>query len=363
MYMDGSDQPSPPDASPEQAVTQAVLEYLSSAPGSLFAGQTVTLVDHWQGSENLLWRVHTESAPEDGGVAVEAVAKLYLDAGWVRGRRAHDAQAAFAPMGLAPRPLWFDREPEGLSRQIALYAWVEGDAPAADDPGALDAVAEAAAAVHRGDGATLPRIAPHPMALATFGEILEGSVRAVRTWLNDAEAAAVRASFERLGDAARSRIAASLPLWQGAPATPVHGDLSLENTLLHRGRALLLDWEMAGMGDPALEVARFLTNTPFAQPDDADAWLARYLAQAATPLLAERIAAYRDLLPFEWLCRLLLGAQEHAAVLDAGDRADLRLLIDALFHAAGRTLDCPVHDVGPGLEALLTPPVSNKWDL
>jgi hypothetical protein len=337
---------------PEQATSAAVRTYLREAPGSLFAGGAVELTAHWQGAENLLWRVDA--------AGTDAVVKMYLDAGWVRGRRQHDAHTAYAPLGLAPQPLWFDREPEGLSRQVLLYRYVEGETPDVDDAAALRALAEAAAAVHWGHAEPPNRISPRPLTLQTYAELLEVSRRSVRGWLAGQEAAQAVAAFDRLGDAARAHIERSLPLWQGAAPTPVHGDLSLENTLVAGGQVTLLEWEMSGLGDPALEIARFAFTTPFAGEEARRAWLEHHLAATNAPGLADRIAAYRALLPYEALCTVALGVQEHQPVLTAGDRADLATLLGALFVAAARSLDAPAADPCP-LEPLLQPVTHDRW--
>lgn len=83
-----------------------ILNYLTTAPASVFAGQPVNLLDHWAGEANLLWRVESRGQG--------AVLKLYLDAGQVRSRREFDGQTLSAPFGLAPPPLWLDRIPETL---------------------------------------------------------------------------------------------------------------------------------------------------------------------------------------------------------------------------------------------------------
>ncbi len=100
-------------------LTQAVHTYLTTAPTSQFVGAEVEIRSHWQGADNLLWHV---VAPRG-----EAVLKLFLDAGQARSRRQFDGQQLFGPLGLAPQPLWVDRYPEGLSRQVLVYRWVNGD--------------------------------------------------------------------------------------------------------------------------------------------------------------------------------------------------------------------------------------------
>ena len=67
-------------------VTQAIHTYLTTAPESQFAGQSVDVQAHWQGVDNLLWRVVCEGR--------EAVLKLFIDAGQVRSCRQHDGPVA-----------------------------------------------------------------------------------------------------------------------------------------------------------------------------------------------------------------------------------------------------------------------------
>ncbi|MEZ4560580.1 MAG: hypothetical protein R2854_29800 [Caldilineaceae bacterium] len=92
-------------------LTTAIQTYLTGAATSEFRGLEVTVVDHWEGRDNLLWRVEAGAQ----NAAQDAVIKLFLDAGQVRSRRQYDGQQLFAPVGIAPQPLWYDRYPDGLS--------------------------------------------------------------------------------------------------------------------------------------------------------------------------------------------------------------------------------------------------------
>lgn len=332
----------------EESTTEAVREYLASAPGSLLAGRDVRVAERWQGADNLLWRVDAEGA--------QAVAKLYLDAGWVRGRRQHDAHLAFAPLGLAPQPLWFDREPEGLKHQVVVYAYAPGREPDTASSADMDAIGEAIAAVHWGGSASIARIAPHPLTLTTFGAILEAGVQGAQKWIANARLPGLAEAFADLASAAFRVIDEAAPLWQGAAPVPIHGDLILENMLADGGRVLFLDWELCGLGDPSLETARFLTATPFADESARERWLSAYLKRSGSALLARRIAIYRTLLPFEYLVTILTGVREHGAELDDGDRSDLLLLLDTLFTRAAMVLGRPPADIRD-LPALLRPTV------
>ena len=77
--------------------TQAILSYLTDAASSRFRNREVTIVDHWQGRDNLLWRVRT-------GDRHDAVVKMFTDAGQARSRRQFSGHEQFAPAGLAPQP-------------------------------------------------------------------------------------------------------------------------------------------------------------------------------------------------------------------------------------------------------------------
>lgn len=286
------------------AITDDVHTYLTQAPTSEFVQQSVEILHAWEGSDNLLWRVRTDSTAGN----IDAVLKLYLDAGQARSRRQFDGHRTFAPLGIAPRPLWYDRHPAGLARQVLVYEWAPGDPLDAADPAALAALAQSIATVHSADPEEVGRFSPHPINLDYWWRVQTGSVAPIKTWLTEQEVSELQQTFDALVSANTRLVQAALPLWQSAPPTAVHGDLKLENCLNQFGSAVLLDWEMFGLGDPALEVATFLYlhRTTI---DEAlrDAWLEHYLAACALPGIDQRVAVYGRLLPFHSLCYLLDG--------------------------------------------------------
>ena len=277
-------------------LTDTIHTYLTTAPTSRFVQQTVEMVDAWEGHDNLLWRV--KCGPQD------AVLKLYMDAGQARSRRQFDGHQHFAPQAIAPRPLWYDRHPHGLSRQVMVYEWIEGGEIGRSGDWAIAELAGVMGRVHGGDAGEVQRFCPHPLNLEIFWRVERSALAAIGEWLLLRKAQKLHALFQQIATACEKLAAGSLYYWQQSPPTTVHGDLRLENVIVTPYRSLVLvDWEMFGLGDPSLEIATFLGRNQV----DADSWLESYLAQVEQPFLSERIAVYRRLLPFQSLCYLFNG--------------------------------------------------------
>ncbi len=311
-----------------EEVADEIRMYAQTSPVSTLAGRDVVVRGELQGSDNLLWRL---SASGGNDAPDEVVLKMYMDAGWVRGKREHEAQQLFAPLGLAPQPLWFDRDPELLPRQAVGYTWVEGAPVDMADRTIRRAMAEAIARVHATDPAAMPRFSPNPMGIETFWTLLRDNAGTVRSHLDDEPELAW--PLNELLQAATAFVEQSLPLWHGAAPTPVHGELSPENTLVVPGGICFVDWELAGLGDPALEIARFIQGH-LAGEEVQREWLADYLSYFDTPGMAERIAVYRRLLPIEWLCLLLDGLEEALRTYGTEIGDDMVRLVDAVFGTA-----------------------------
>ncbi len=313
----------------------AIHTYALTSPLSTLTHGDVIVREEWQGSDNLLWRLGV--APNGASdPSPDVVIKMYMDAGWVRGRREHEAQQLFAPLGLAPQPLWFDRDAELLPRQVVGYSYVDGAAPDMADPAIRQAIAVAIARVHASDAAAMPRVSPNPMNFDTFWTLLQENVATVRADL-DGNAAFI-AALDALLRSAGNVAAAAAPLWANAVPTPIHGEFSPENTLIAPTGVIFVDWELSGLGDPALEVARFVQGH-LVEPAARDAWLTAYLAACNAPGMAERIAIYRRLLPIEWLCLLLGGLEDAVTTFGAEIRADMVNLVTAVFAAAASAME------------------------
>lgn len=312
-------------------LTAQIHQYLTAAPASLFAQQEVQVVDHWAGDANLLWRV---AVPNQ-----QAVIKLFLDAGQARSRRQFDGHQLFAPRGLAPQPLWADRYPHGLSRQLIVYKWTEGEAITPSDPSALWAWAEAIATLHSAPTDEVRRFSPHPINLDFYWRIQQASIAQIDNWLAPS-GLAMQTVFQRVAAATRELVRNNLPLWTTASPTPVHGDLNAAHTLVERGRVLLLDWEMFGLGDPALDVARLLQHeAQTLDADQVDTFLDRYLTVSEQPNIGARITLFQRLLAVHNVIYLLVGLQQNSiSSIDAELRAALpffqTMLSTAIIHAA-----------------------------
>ncbi len=120
--------------------------------------------------------------------------------------------------------------------------WVEAATPATAEqlramPGAIAAVASRFAALH-GSG----------MALVRRFDPLAAIDRLAAQMADAALAPGLAAALIR----ARQELDAASPV-----AVPIHGDPVPENVLVASGGVLLIDWDHAGMGDPAWDLAYF----------------------------------------------------------------------------------------------------------
>lgn len=320
------------------AWTQAIHSYLTGATSSRFRNQEVVIANHWQGRDNLLWRIHCE----DGS---DAVLKMFMDAGQARSRRQFSGQEQFAASGLAPEPLWYDRYPHGLPRQILVYRWADGVSLAPSDRLHRFAHAEAVSRVHCASRDDVQRFSPHPFNLLTFWQIWQAGEAPLREWTSSAPAPLFTEHLSSLWAAAHRLINAEMPLLGETPPSPIHGDLRVENALFHRGQALLLDWEFFGLGDPAQEIARFLFYGGDDWTDESqDEWQEIYCCGNTEPSLPARVDLYERLFSFQAVTYLLEGIRQKAVppVADSGQDAESSnyqsFLICALTAALRRSL-------------------------
>lgn len=292
-----------PGTSDSLSTSESVLSYLTTAPTSEFVEQTVNVIDGWEGNDNLLWRVTC------GGI--DAVLKLYLDAGQARSRRQFDGQQMFASLGIAPRPRWYDRYPLGLARQVLVYDWVPGDMLDVADQAAVMALAQTVAQIHGADAGEVHRFSPNALNLDYYWRMERGGFDAISHWLREQKCDLFFPIFSNLVEQSNALAEAALSRWAETPPCAVHGDLKLENCLTSFGAVVLLDWEKFGLGDPALEAASFLFSIQ-SQLDETmqDAWLDAYLAHADQAGMAHRIGIYRKLLPMRSVTYLLHGLRQ-----------------------------------------------------
>jgi aminoglycoside phosphotransferase (APT) family kinase protein len=237
----------------------------------------------------------------------------------------------FAPYGLAPEPLWLDRIPETLPRSVLVYRWVDGEPFDPADGGQWRDLARALVQVHTAPTDEMQRFSPHPVNLAYFWSVLGPSLPPLQNWLAARRLPHLADLTGRLRAAGQQVVDAALPLWVQGPV-PVHGDLHPDNFLHSYGAPVLLDWEMFGLGDPALEVARFLhEQRTSVSADLLDLWLDAYLEDLSDPTAPDRIEVFRRyLLPLQDAAYLLSGGMK----LTAEDRRSPALQESAEFLSA-----------------------------
>ncbi len=322
------EQPVPPAL---HDLTASIRHYLTAAPASLFAGTAVEIEDSWEGDNHLLWRVAVQ-----GQIAV---VKLFMDAGQARSRRQFDAHQRFAPCGLAPVPLWTDRYPQGLARQLLAYVWSPGAAIDPSASGAVESWATAVAQLHAVDAGELRRFSPHPVNLDYFWRIDSASLSHLLQWLS-AQQSGLAAFMTVLAGHATADVEASQTKEGPSHPAPVHGDLRIAHTLFDRGSVTLLDWELFGIGDPALDVARLLHHERHQfEAEGQGIWLQQYLRVAGVPPIEKRIARYMRLLALHDVIFLLVGLEQQSrnaldqSIVDALPFLEVTL-INALGEAA-----------------------------
>ena len=285
--------------------TQAVHSYLTGATPSRLRNQRVEFVDHWQGRDNLLWRVRSR----EGGCAV---VKMFMDAGQARSRRQFNGQELFSDSGLAPEPLWYDRYPIGLPRQILVYRWAEGDPLQVSVPTHRNALAAAAARVHGAGTEAVGRFSPHPFNLLTFWQIWQSEEAPLRGWLARLRAPLLTELLSNLWETVRATVDRELPLMGETPPAPIHGELFPENSLVRDTGTVLLDWEYFGLGDPAQEIARlFFYGADDWPAENRQQWWDWYMAGGADASVPDRVELHLRLLSFRSATFLLEGIRQN----------------------------------------------------
>lgn len=228
----------------------------------------------------------------------------------------------------APAVRHHSADPPVLGREFLAVDFLDGtvpettlppslDAPAARE-GLVDEVIEALAAIHAADVPATFDDDP-----ATPGAFLAGELQTFREQLAWAEErTAERRRVDGLHDLL-DRLEAHRPDREGAAATLVHGDFKPDNLLVApEGERVLqgvLDWEMAGRGDPLADLG----------------WLLSYWADPADPPLitADLRERYAD---HEFFPILDVFVEEYGAFTAHPDTPDRGDLVDRYERETGR---------------------------
>ena len=184
--------------------------------------------------------------------------------------------------------------------------------------------------------------AVHTLPAAVIGDPPSTPAAAARCWLRVAEEAeAPRELVDLL-----ARLADDPPPVSGPPA-PLHGDAKLGNCLWQGGRlSALLDWEMAGVGEPLVDLGYLIwTYDTYVNPEYPGWWsrdqvIARW--QQRTGRAVRYLARYEVLGQAKVIAILAAGAQLARSGRSSDPRfASWAAVVPPLTAAAAARLDHP----------------------
>lgn len=239
------------------------IDALARAPGMAQAARMVLRVVELPGLSNRTFRVDTAR----GRFAVQLPG---AQAAGGETRRATIAATRLAHRLGVGAELVHAHEESGA----IVTRWVEAATPATAAqlramPGAIAAVAARFAALH-GSGMELVRRFDPFAAIDRLAAQMADAALAP-----DLAAALIRA---------RQELDTASPV-----AVPIHGDPVPENVLVAPGGVLLIDWDHAGMGDPAWDLAYFALEAGLSPAEE----IALAAAHGAPGLVSRRLAVSR----------------------------------------------------------------------
>ncbi|HET8632417.1 MAG TPA: aminoglycoside phosphotransferase family protein [Thermomicrobiales bacterium] len=252
-----------------------------------------------------------------------------------------------AGLAIAPEPVLLARERYG--RPVVVQTWLAGRV--ADEPPASDAawgaLLDHLAAVHTvtpaGTSLALPA------AMLTARDAAEARRRIAEELARipaDAQPPTLRTLVARAERA-------TFPAWPAPPLTLCRCDPNTSNFVRRDGPWASVDWENAGWGDPAFELADLLTHPKY-RAVSSDRWdwvIEEYCRRLADPALATRIRAYAHLLLVWWAVRCARFLHDVPRGLDqrlAARPADWLGTMQAQYDAYLRRAHAALDGVGRG---------------
>jgi thiamine kinase-like enzyme len=219
-----------------------------------------------------------------------------------RAGREYDALLALQQAGLAiaPQPLWLDRD--RYAQPVVVQSWLEGVVLAAPP---------------NGDG-EWQRLVDHYLAIHMLAEANSSSVLLPAVLNMDSVADGLDRVRQQLAyipepeqpaelhDLLRNVEAARLPNWPAPPLALCRNDPNTLNFVRRPNAWGSVDWENAGWGDPAFEIADLITHPAYvAVASERWEWqIDAYCAQCADSGAALRMRVYQRLMLVWWVARL-----------------------------------------------------------
>jgi aminoglycoside phosphotransferase (APT) family kinase protein len=258
------------------------------------------------GWNNLLYRVT--------GAGVDLAVKFTPRDARDRADREFGAWQALHDAGLplAPEPVWLDRDRYELP--VVVGTWLAGqvraDLPTLDRD--WEKLVQHIAALHT---VTPANSAAHlPAAVLNANSADQGR----RLVLQEVSRIPGQARPDSLLALIRRFESTHLPPLRSTRTALCRVDHNLLNFVRRPGPWVSVDWEYAGWGDPAFDVAGLLAHAAYWQaPLERWVWFVRaYCDRAGDPLLADRIWLYYGILVVWWAARLARYLYELPCSLD-----------------------------------------------
>lgn len=247
-----------------------------------------------------------------------------------------------ANLAIAPRPIWLERT--RYAQPVVVQTWLEGDvrsdAPA--DDAEWEALLGHLVKLHRltpdKTQVTLPSAALSAHSCAEAKVLVRQNAERIPELEQPSYMRALLKRFEQV----------PFPEWPIRHLALCRADPNLTNFIRRPGIWSAVDWENAGWGDPAFEIADLTTHPAYLAVPQAQ-WekvIARYCELSRDAVLYEHIQAYRRALVLWWVVRLCRYQYEiprdldHRLVAPRPDwQADVRRKLDLYLSAAEAALD------------------------
>ena len=317
-------------------VLQPLLDYLADQP--------TPHVCEWQG-----WQIHRINGGANNllyratNAQCDLVVKFTIRDERDRAGREYYALLALqdANLAIAPQPIWLDRT--RYAQPVVVQTWLDGDVRA-DIP--ADDVEWEALLGHLVQLHTLTpdktRITLPDSALSARScDEAKALVRRHAARIPKLEQPSyMRELLQRFEQALFSE-------WSAPRLALCRADPNLTNFIRRPGLWAAVDWENAGWGDPAFEIADLTTHPAYLGVPQAQ-WvrvIARYCEMSRDAALYERIQAYRRVMAVWWVVRLCRYQYEiprdldHRLVAPRPDwQADVKRKLDLYLEVANAAL-------------------------
>jgi aminoglycoside phosphotransferase (APT) family kinase protein len=286
---------------------RALLEHLASGKheqGQPWPGAEITRITG--GWSNLLYRV---TGPL-GDLAVKFTVRDSRDR---VGRELHALLALRqAGLSVAPKPVLLDRK--SYTQPVVVQTWLEGEASRRlpGDDAEWESLLEHLVTVHT---VTPERTSVRLRRGVVDARTVQEGRRLIRQQLTrlprEARPASLRALVHRFRDT-------DFPKGSRARVVLCRVDNNILNVIRRPGAWASVDWENAGWGDPAFEIAQLMTHPAYIDvPFERWEWVMEtYCALAGDEALARRITTYYRMLAVWWVARLARSLYEVPRGLD-----------------------------------------------